>query len=120
MRYAHIGWCQEGTHDKVWGVICLEETVRPCLAPDGCEELIIEGSPGKYLIFWGRRGKKLQTKLAHHHRLWLDDCVEEMFWKKLDKGYKEVDKQQLDAVYPEFESDLEKTAMWALLQAQGS
>jgi hypothetical protein len=43
-----------------------------------------------------------------------------MFWKKLDKGYKEVDKQQLDAVYPEFESDLEKTAMWALLQAQGS
>jgi hypothetical protein len=113
MKYEHIGWCREGTSDKVWGVICLEETVRPYDSPQG----IVEGSNGKYLIFWGRRGKKLQTKLAHHDRYWLDDCVEDMFRKKLNKGYQEVNKQKLDEVYPEFQQDLEKTAVWATLQA---
>jgi hypothetical protein len=115
MRYAHIGWCQEGTHDKVWGVICLEETVRPCLTDWDIEEE--KSTPGKYLVFWGRRGKKLQTKLAHHHRLWLDDAVEEMFFFKLKKGYKQIDKSKLDTVYPEFEQDLEKTAIWAILRS---
>jgi hypothetical protein len=35
--------------------------------------------------------------------------------KKVDKGYKRVDKTDLDNVYPEFEQDLEQTAVWALL-----
>jgi predicted DNA-binding WGR domain protein len=111
MEYKHIAWRKdEKTNtDKVWGVICLEETVRPYMTDWG----IVEGSNGKYLIFWGRRGKKLQTKLAHHDRIWLDDWVEEMFSNKLNKGYKEVDKQQLNEVYPEFQQDLEKTAFWA-------
>jgi len=100
MRYAHIGWCQEGTHDKIWGVICLTEPP-------------LQRGDGKYVIFWGRRGKKLQTKLDDGR----DWYFEDMFRKKLDKGYKEVDKQKLDEVYPEFETDLEKTAIWAALRA---
>jgi hypothetical protein len=36
-----------------------------------------------------------------------------MFQKKRNKGYQEVDKNRLDEVYPEFQSDLEKTAFWA-------
>lgn len=114
MRYAHIGWCQEGTHDKVWGVICLEETVRTTFDP---RYGYIKSIPGKYVIFWGRRGKKLQTKLAANDRHWLDHYVADMFSKKLNKGYREIDKSKLDTVYPEFEQDLEKTAIWAMLRS---
>ena len=41
--------------------------------------------------------------------------AEKMFDKKLKKGYESVDKRRLDEVYPEFEQDLEKTAIWAML-----
>jgi predicted DNA-binding WGR domain protein len=36
---------------------------------------------------------------------------------KRNKGYKEVNKTDLDRVYPEFEQDLEQTAVWAMLSA---
>jgi hypothetical protein len=39
-----------------------------------------------------------------------------MFRKKLKKGYQQVDKNELDKVYPEFEDDLEKTAVMAILK----
>ena len=39
-----------------------------------------------------------------------------MFRKKTNKGYKEVDKDLLDEVYPEFQTDLERTAFWATLK----
>jgi hypothetical protein len=97
MRYAYIGWCKEGTSDKVWGAICLQE---PTASYRG---------DGKYVTFWGRRGAKLQTKIVEGS-LW---DVHQPFLKKLNKGYKEVDKNQLDEVYPEFQKDLEKTAFWA-------
>ena len=39
------------------------------------------------------------------------------FEKKLEKGYVRVNKSRLDQVYPEFETDLQKTAVWAMLGA---
>lgn len=99
MRYAHIGWCKEGNHDKVWGAICLQEPEHWYTS-------------GKYVTFWGRRGAKLQTKIL--------ECTEfkisEMFRKKTNNGYTPVYKQDLDEVYPEFQQDLEKTAFWATLK----
>jgi len=65
------------------------------------------------VTFWGKRGKKLQTKIWRGY-YW--DARKE-FDKKLTKGYKEVNKEQLDKVYPEFEQDLDKTAFWATLAA---
>jgi len=100
MQYKHIGWCKEGTHDKVWGVICLQEPEHSY-------------TTGKYATFWGRRGSKLQTKIVEGTNWKLHD----MFLKKLDKGYKEVNKNDLDEVYPEFEEDLQRTAVWAMLKA---
>jgi len=96
MRYAHIGWCREGASDKVWGAICLQE-------PENYY------SSGKYVTFWGRRGTKLQTKIVEGTEF----KISEMFQKKVNKGYKQVYKQDLDDVYPEFQQDLEKTAFWA-------
>lgn len=101
MKYAHIGWCKEGNHDKVWGVILLSE-VRPDMSWH--QEF-------DYVTFWGRRGAKLQTKLWKGRPF----DASEMFYKKKNKGYKEVQRNELDEVYPEFQQDLEKTAFWAML-----
>ena len=104
MKYVHIGWCHEDNHDKVWGVILLAENVPVSEA--------WHFHTNKYVTFWGRRGKKLQTKMVNGSEY----DLERMFDKKLNKGYQSVDKQHLDQVYPEFEQDLEKTAVWALLK----
>lgn len=97
MNFEHIGWMKEGTSDKVWGLILLERCSGNFWGTH------------KYVSFWGRRGAKLQTQIV--------ECsswhAEQMFDKKLNKGYQRVDKNRLDEVYPEFQSDLEKTAFWA-------
>jgi len=108
MKYEHILWCRDekANADKVWGIILLEQGKK--LPPN-----YFYTSLDKYVTFWGRRGKALQTKIWEGS----DWDVDSMKRKKLNKDYQEVDKQRLDEVYPEFESDLEKTAVWAMLRA---
>ena len=96
MDYKFIGWNTTDGADKVWGAIYMEDrtNIRP-----------------KVLIFWGRRGKKLQTKMDREG--WdLDKLIRE----KTQKGYNKIDNRHLKTVYPEFQNDLEKTTMWALLK----
>ena len=107
MKYKFIGWCREGTSDKVWGVIPLKEN-RIIGAP-GVEAI----TGGTYVIFWGRRGKKLQTKILEDSIWGIDDKID----SKKERGYVDVDTTRLNELYPEFESDLSKTAMWAMLKA---
>jgi len=92
MKYKFIGWCREDNHDKVWGVIALHSN--------------------SYVTFWGRRGAKLQTKIVEGDP-W---DINELIRKKKNKGYQEIFIWDLDSVYPEFQSDLEKTAFWASLK----
>lgn len=93
MEYHFIGWCSDPSenHDKVWGAIKLKDYT--------------------YVTFWGRRGKKLQTKIVECSAWDMDRQCE----KKRDKGYTSVNKDHLDRVYPEFENDLKQTAFWATL-----
>ena len=98
MKYKFIGWCREGTSDKVWGVIPLKENLQ---------------SINTYVIFWGRRGRKLQTKILEDSVWGINDKID----SKKVRGYAEVNISKLDELYPEFESDLSKTAMWAMLKA---
>jgi predicted DNA-binding WGR domain protein len=96
MNYKFIGWNNRDGADKVWGVIYIEDRTR--IRP-------------KVLIFWGRRGKKLQTRIDREG--WdLDKLIRE----KSDKGYNHIGNYELETVYPEFQNDLEKTTMWALLK----
>lgn len=108
MKYIHIGWCQEDKHDKVWGIIQIGFDKDNAKWDDPnyytCDN--------KYVTFWGRRGAKLQTKIWAGLSWQADD----MFKKKQDKGYKKILKSKLDTVYPEFQTDLEKTAFWATLK----
>jgi hypothetical protein len=98
MKYEYLCWMQEGKSDKVWGMILLQDSGG-------------WNSENKYVSFWGRRGAKLQTRIVECCRY---EAVT-MFQKKRNKGYQEVDENRLDEVYPEFQSDLEKTAIWAML-----
>jgi hypothetical protein len=105
MKYEHILWCNEDNHDKVWGMIRIAEV-----------NIVYTDSrvnTYKYVTFWGRRGMKLQTKIAD--AFFMD--AEQQRDRKLKRGYKIVSKSELDAVYPEFEEDLEKTAVWAMLRS---
>ncbi len=100
IEYEFIGWCREGTHDKVWGVIKLRE-----------------GDQGHwgahdFLTFWGRRGRKLQTKVSEDDQWHIENLIEA---KKI-KGYQEIESDKLNEVYPEFEQDLEKTAFWSMFK----
>ena len=99
LKFRFIGHCydQKENHDKVWGVIFLDD-------------------PNHYLpkclTFWGRRGKKLQTLAS------IDDWdMTKLIRSKENKGYREVNVTRLTEVYPVFQDDLEKTAMWAILMA---
>lgn len=88
----------------MWGVILLAEDVPVSDA--------WHFKTNKYVTFWGRRGAKLQTKLWNGS----DRDAIEMFMKKQKKGYNSVDVDELNRVYPEFEQDLEKTAVWSILK----
>jgi len=105
MEYKHIGWYrnEEENSDKVWGIILLRNN----------DTNDFGYTKNQYVSFWGRRGKKLQTKLFESSTR---DAIE-MFEKKLHSGYKSVELDELNSVYPEFQDDLEKTAVWALLCA---
>lgn len=97
MNYHWIGHCKEGTSDKVWGMIRLSEP----------QTLYCD-----YVAFWGRRGKKLQTKIHKGIDRWDADKLCD---KKESGGYKPINPTRLDQVYPEFENDLQTTTVWALL-----
>ena len=100
LNYKFIGWCNEEGHDKVWGVIYLEQPKN-----------LYGYSECKCVSFWGRRGKKLQTKMVVDN--WdLDKLID----SKVRKGYNRVDTKKLNEVYPEFEEDLSKTAFWAMFK----
>lgn len=101
MKYEFIGWCRDEVknQDKVWIVIDLSEGN------------INWAHDRPYATVWGRRGKTLQHKIVHASAYDMSRLVD----KKMDKGYKKVLKFELDTVYPEFEQDLEQTAVWALL-----
>jgi hypothetical protein len=103
MKIVCVGWCRDGTHDKVWGVISLDDLSVP----------LRYWNESKFVTFWGRRGKTLQTKIQTTSQY----KIEKEFEKKLDKGYKKISVEKLDEVYPEFREDLEKTAFWSILKA---
>ena len=107
INYKYIGWCHKDNHDKVWGVIDLGQA-------EPSDEHDFGGWQRKYVTFWGRRGKRLQTKVSVEHYNIVDNLID----KKRDKGYVRVDRNHLDTVYPEFQADLEKTAVWAVLTAR--
>jgi len=101
MKFLFIGWCRVGVSDKVWAVMEL-----PVYTDNKYTKI--------YLRCWGRRGKKLQTLREESEYYTIMETAQ----AKVRKGYTSIDQEKLDQVYPEFESDLKKTAVWATLSAK--
>lgn len=51
IEFRFVGWMNENSHDKIWGVAHLTSVYE------------VHRSIEKYLVFWGRRGKTLQSKI---------------------------------------------------------
>jgi len=98
MRFEYILWCidLETNTDKVWGIIKIKSG---------------DDDPDTFVTVWGRRGKKLQTKIWKGH----DWDAEQQYCKKLAKGYTNV--INYEVLYPEFEEDLKKVAVWSILKS---
>lgn len=101
MNVMYVGWCKDDTHDKVWGVISLSDS-----------STLRRWDESKFVIFWGRRGKTLRTKIETTTVY----QVRQAFENKLDKGYREIKVSDLDTVYPEFHTDLEKSTIISILK----
>lgn len=99
-----VGWCRDEKKnvDKVWGVI----TIKP-------EEEMHGGDLGIYVAFRGRRGKTLQTTIHTDKLEW--DIKHTLVNSKKRKKYVEIDVNDLNDVYPEFEEDLDWTTVEAKL-----
>ena len=105
-QFAFIGWCQEGTSDKVWGYF---------LRPTPPENLWGHTIPGRHLgsnccIFYGRRGKAMRFKgdVVTLDLLGLRDS-------KLRKGYREISEAKLFEIWPNFIEEAEAKLMWEVL-----
>jgi predicted DNA-binding WGR domain protein len=101
LNYVFIGHYKDdkANSDKCWGII---ELVPPQYSYDA----------GSYIVFWGRRGSKYQTKVIAKATSYV---IRDLYQSKLDKGYRQVKKSKLDEIYPNFEKDLETTAFWTVL-----
>jgi hypothetical protein len=94
IEYGFIGYCNEDNHDKVWGYF-----YRPTTVTKGAW-WPTKGNGWNCCIFWGRRGKAMQFK-ADVTGSELDKLVR----TKLNKGYKHINSDKLDEIWPTFELD---------------
>lgn len=113
VKYHFIGWCKQDNHDKVWGVIQLTDKTNP-----NGYYWSEKWTENDFVTVWGRRGKKLQTKIYKNSNLYeMQELARKKQYKsKPEECYTEVDKTKLDEVYPEFEQDLKETAFWSSLK----
>lgn len=104
LNYEFIGWLKNGTSDKVWGSIRLNE-------PNKILNI-------KHLTFWGKRGTKYQTKIISSQSIYSSNIIGKILEKK-KKGYIEVKKDKLYEIYPSFEDDIKDTAFWTVFTKTG-
>lgn len=92
------GWCQEGTSDKVWGVIQRRDS-------DGQTKL-----GDKVYVFWGARGRTMKFK----NDIWSWE-LESITRKKHRKGYFQISYSKLLAIWPNFEETLNQRLTFHIL-----
>jgi hypothetical protein len=88
IEFLWIGWCQDGTSDKIWTAFKAGEV---------------------YYAGWGRRGKAIRFK-AHSDRLSLIKVKQQK-----QKKYDEVDAFLLFSIFPYFEDEVSKKLMMSIL-----
>lgn len=100
MHLVHLLWNNNDNHDKIWGAISLED--------DDHWQVFTT----TYVIFWGKRGAKLRTKITSMDGFQLDNLVDD----KLDNGYQLHLQDELDTVHPDLKKQLEKIYFLSMLK----
>jgi len=75
MDIMYLGWCREGTSDKVWGIVRKDANL--------------------YATFWGRRGAKLQKNVKDMDSHEANTLIR----SKQKKGYLEIPKDDMEMVH---------------------
>ncbi len=90
-----LAWNNTNNSDKLWGIVCL-----------------VKGEtfwdPSHYLIFWGKRGKKLSYQV----RTINESQAKMLFETKLDRQYKKVQEQDFEQVCPGITDEIERMLIW--------
>jgi hypothetical protein len=90
MRITTLLWCQQGTHDKLWGIVQTDD------------------GP---ITFWGRRGAQLTFKRDHRD-------LYELSHQKRRKGYRSVTVEEVANATEDFEASFRKMFIKAKLRDQ--
>lgn len=96
MRFKFVGWCNDPPHDKIWGLIFLKEGIYT----------------SSYMIFWGRRGKQIQSKIYVDSHYGVNDKIH----TKQNRGYQHVEFYDLCKDFPDLERELSKLTILSMLK----
>ena len=101
-EFGFIGWCNEGTHDKIWGYF-----YRPT---PNASVWASKDYGWNCCIFWARRGRAMQFKpdVTGYE---LDKLVD----SKIKKGYEKISQPKLFEIWPSFITEAEGKLMWDIL-----
>jgi hypothetical protein len=97
-EFGYIGWCKEGSHDKIWGYF-----YRPSPEYEAAKNTPVWSIPVRNVcVFWGRRGKALQFKAntTGYDLYRLEES-------KSKKGYTEINEKILTEIWTTFASEAE-------------
>lgn len=103
-EFGFIGWCKEGTSDKIWGYF-----YRPTDVSNN--RYITKHHGWNVCVFWGRRGKAMQFK-PDHSGYDLEKLVRE---KQNKKNYVPISQGKLFEIWPTFIQEAEGKLMWEVL-----
>jgi D-lyxose ketol-isomerase len=90
-----LAWNNTNNSDKIWGIVPLNN------------ERATFWNPGKYLIFWGKRGKKLSSIIRT-----IDESQAQMLFKTKLNRYTEVKEQDFEKVSPGIVKEIERMLIW--------
>lgn len=96
-RFGFIGWCTEGTSDKIWGYFYRGDNEARPWRKNVC-------------VFWARRGSAMQFKPSIE-----DYELEKLVESKKRKGYQQIDQTKLMKIWPSFIQEAEAKLMWEVL-----
>ncbi len=110
VHFGFIGWCQEGTSDKIWGWLT---TGAPLARREGEYDISLRDFGRDCYIFWGRRRGAMSFKKTK-----IDGAIRKLQESKVDSGYDRINIKQLTSMVPDFQERLEKRLLFKILMDQ--
>lgn len=106
-KFGFIGWCTEGTSDKIWGYF-----FRPTSDTGAYKSYWRPNDGQNVVVFWARRGAAMKFKPDVYGY-----ALEKLQATKEDpkKGYKAITQEKLLEIWPTFIEEAEAKLMWDVL-----